>query len=158
MEAFFLAGARRARRALEEAEARAGIDESTLSVETIEEVNFEPHRNYCGTTVGHNSQKRRRGLCTPKNNPSSTVRCKEHAGGNGVEANRQAGLRDRGRGVKAPVESKKEGGDDKEEEEDEEVEEDPTVVACKNASARALLHLALWSQMARGNFDMDLRR
>lgn len=29
---------------------------------------------------------------------------------------------------------------------------------CKKAAAVATLHIALWSQIANGNHDMDLRR
>lgn len=48
---------------------------------------------------------------------------------------------------------REEGG--KGEEEEEEVRD---LVACKKALARATLHMALWTQIADGNHDMDLRR
>lgn len=40
----------------------------------------------------------------------------------------------------------------------EEFDADPEVTDLREGVARAVLHLALWSQIANGNHDMDLRR
>lgn len=146
VEAFFLAAARRARRMLREAEDRASIDEDA-TVETAED--FQPHRG--GVTV-HDSQ-RRLALCARKNNANSSM-CNTRMNGKDVEAKRKGGPQGLGSGRKAGGEGKKKGGHD----EEEQVHEDPIIAACKKANARAVLHLALWSQIACGNFDMDLRR
>eukprot|EP00752_Nemacystus_decipiens_P009596 g8574.t1 len=50
------------------------------------------------------------------------------------------------------------GGIKEEEEEEEEQGEPEEVTVCKKAAAVATLHVALWSQIANGNHDMDLRR
>lgn len=146
MEALFLAAARRARRMLREAEDRASIDEDA-SVETAEDT--QPHPD--GVSV-HGSQGRP-ALCAGNNNPNSSM-CNASTNGKDVETKRKVGPQGLGGGGKAGGEGKKKRDHD----EEEQVHEDPIIAACKKASARAVLHLALWSQMAFGNFDMDLRR
>ena len=50
------------------------------------------------------------------------------------------------------------GGRGKGKDEEQEEEEPEELIDCRKAVARSTLHMALWTQMADGNHDMDLRR